>query len=193
MHVDVVRQLRHVDAAIRLTRDPNVLVFELRVLLEEVLQEDEVVRAGHVVGREAVGHTRRGVRVLIASREANTSGLVDPQDVSEVSPGVIVPKELLSLTSHDVGTILLEHGEHGGAARATVEPDDKRGVGGVVLRLGKVVVKRLVVVDVEVARVGGEVEDGHLGHLEHAVGLGGGNGGGGNEGRHSEGALVDHI
>uniref|UniRef100_A0A7S3HWM2 Uncharacterized protein n=1 Tax=Favella ehrenbergii TaxID=182087 RepID=A0A7S3HWM2_9SPIT len=156
--VDIVREVGNVDASIGLTRDVKLVVLVLRELREPLEDDSEVILTTLLVIEGAV-------LSVVTVGVADTSGLLDVEQVGLTVPGELALVELVAARLDAEGTVLLHEAEHGRAAGATVEPDKHGGVLGVVLGLEEQVVDLLGrLSDVEIAREGTElVEGAHIG------------------------------
>ena len=74
-------------------------------------------------------HTILRIRQIITIRIPNTRWLLNIEHIGLIVPGVLVGGVSGLAVEEDVGAGLLEEAEHGGAAGASIEPDDG-GVGG---------------------------------------------------------------
>lgn len=149
MLVDVVSHVGHVDSSIRLSREPEVVLLELRVLFIPGQDDSEVVLARRIIIESAVFDSS-------ASGVPNSSRLVNPKHVHLLVPGlrVLVPRTLLVSRLNVERSVLLSEAEHGGASRTTIGPDHHRRVSRVSLSLGKDIVDSLGCVrESDVARV----------------------------------------
>jgi len=179
--VDLPGEVGHVDSGVGLTRDEKLRLFELGELGVEILEGVHGVnRLNHVVGFP--------VLLGASSGEADTSGTLEPHNVSAGVPGEGVLVDTVGAVFNNTGTILLHEAEHGRASRATVEPDHD-GVGlGVVERLGEDVMEFLGLSGREVAGVGVTVEGRSLGEGSHEVFCGGSHSDGSEKASNCEGS-----
>jgi len=167
--VDVVGEVRHVDASIGLTRDEEIVLLVLRELFEPLEHNGKIVCAALVVIEGAVLDR-------VAVGVANTSRLLDVEQVGLAVPRVLVGVELGAAALEAEGTVLLHEAEHGRATGATVEPDQDGGVSRVVLGFEEEIMDLLGGVgDIDIAREGTIlVESTHLGERLDTVLLKGG-------------------
>ena len=168
---DVVGKVGHIDSSIRLTRDVKLVLLELREEFVPLKDGGEVVLATGVIIEGAV-------LGALTVRVTDTCGLLNVEDVGLSVPRVSILVECGATGGKLEGTVLLHETEHGGAAGATIEPDEDWSGLRVLLSLEEEIVDFLGGVgDVEVARESTIlVEGAHLGEGGHTVvlGLGGG-------------------
>jgi len=72
-----------INSTIALSRDPSMSSLILRILVEELLQEVEVIESSRSIVRVIIG---RGVAV----RESNSGRLLDEEDIGKVGPRDVV-------------------------------------------------------------------------------------------------------
>ena len=179
--VNVVGKVGHVDASIGLTRDVKVVILELGELFVPLEDDIQVVLSTGMVIKGAVLDA-------LAVGVTDASGLLDVKEVGLHVPGVHIRVEFVGTGCDLEGTVLLHETKHGGAAGATIEPDEDWGVLGIVLGLEEEVMDFLGgVSDIEVTREGSVlVECAHLGECVNTVlfrlGLDGRDGSGQNSG-----------
>lgn len=124
---EVVTNSGDVMAGIALTSDEEVSASILGVLLEEALDEavevlsDLILISVVVEDRGALGETR-------------ANGLINIDQVRHLIPSLSMGREGHVIVD-GVGTVLVEDGELGGAARTTGEPHDEGISGGALLGL----------------------------------------------------------
>jgi len=121
--VDVVGHVGHVDSSVRFTGQPEVVLLEFGVLLVEGQDDGEVIFTGGLIIESAVLDTS-------ASRVTDSSGLIDPEHVHLLVPGlgVLVPRSLHVSRVDIERSVLLSESQHGGASGTTISPDHDRRV-----------------------------------------------------------------
>jgi len=99
--MNVLSELGNVNTSIRLTRQVEIVILELRELLIKFRKHSKVVNSSLVVIVDAA--------LIIADGVADTSRVVDPNYVGVLNPCVVVPPESFSLTIvHHKWSIFLE-------------------------------------------------------------------------------------
>eukprot|EP01136_Pigoraptor_vietnamica_P004882 Opistho-1_new@35717 len=150
---DLLREVGDVVPGIRFARDEKRRVAVLGEALKPVLQEP--VR---ILRRQEV------VRVVVAARvrvaEADAGGRLEPENVGNLVPRVVVESDRGAVRLNEERPILSEEAAHGRAPRATVEPQHEGSGRRVCLRFREPVeeVAAVRVVDTHVAGVLAEGE-----------------------------------
>lgn len=135
MLIDVVGHVGHVNSSIRFSREPEVVLLELRVLFIESQDHGQVILAGGFVIESTVFDSSAG-------GVSDSSRLVDPEHVHLFVPrlGVFVPCSFLVSRFDVEGTVFLSETKHGRASWTTIGPDHDWRVSRVSLSLSKHIV-----------------------------------------------------
>jgi len=110
VQVDVVGHVGHVYSSVRFTGEVEVIVLELRKLLEESENYIKVILASSVIGESAVFHV-----ICVTVAESNTCWLLDVKYICLSVPAVVTFDDLINFRDTSWNrerTILLHESEH---------------------------------------------------------------------------------
>ena len=150
--IDLPREHGHINAAVALTSDEDLVLKEAGELYEEALKSGKcVLSLGEVVVLP--------VSISGSLRITDTGGRLEPHHVGAHVPRVRILIDGASsvvVIIDNPRSVLLEEAQHARAARATVEPDNERVISRITHRLGVHVMQLFAtsIVDVQIPGVG---------------------------------------